>query len=107
MGALVSSPLTLVVALFVRPGREADFERFEAAASAVMGRHGGRIERRIRIGSRTDPGEPDEIHVVTFPDEASFERYGRDPETAALATLRADAISRIIVWRGMDLGAGR
>ena len=71
--------LTLVVALFVHPAREADFERFETAATAVMGRHGGRVERRIRIGARTDPGEPDEVHVVTFPDEASFDRYGRDP----------------------------
>jgi len=95
--------LTLVVALFVHPGHEADFERFETAATAVMGRHGGRVERRIRIGARTDPGEPDEVHVVTFPDEASFDRYGRDPEIAALAPLRAGAIRRTIVWRGADV----
>jgi len=97
--------LTLVAALFVHPGREADFERFEAAAAAVMGRHGGRIERRIRIGARTDPGEPDEVHVVTFPDEASFERYGRDPELGALSGLRAAAIRRTIVWRGADVAS--
>ena len=99
-----SPRLTLVVALFVHSGREEEFERFEAAAAAVMDRHGGRIERRIRIGTPTDPGEPDEVHVVTFPDEASFERYRRDPEIAALAGLRAGAVRRTIVWRGADVG---
>jgi hypothetical protein len=32
----VSTKLTLVVLLFIRPGREAEFERFEASATDIM-----------------------------------------------------------------------
>ena len=92
--------LTLVVALFVHPGHDAEFERFEERAAAVMGRHGGRIERRIRIASGST-SDPDEVHVVTFPDQAALECYQRDPDIVALAHLRAQAIRQTIVWRGV------
>jgi hypothetical protein len=65
-----------------------------------MRRHGGRIEQRIRIAS-DGASDPDEVHVVTFPDQAALERYQQDPDILALAHLRARAIRRTIVWRGM------
>lgn len=94
--------LTLVVLLFVHPGRESDFERFEASAASIMTRYGGAIERRISLAATSDPSQPHEVHVVTFPDTESFDRYRRDPDIEALAALRANAIRQTIVWYGRD-----
>jgi antibiotic biosynthesis monooxygenase (ABM) superfamily enzyme len=95
--------LTLVVLLFVTPGQTAEFERFEPRAAEVMSRYGGRIERRIAFPAHDDPAQPDEVHVVRFPDPESFECYRRDPEMEALAELRARVIRKTIVWCGVDL----
>jgi NAD(P)-dependent dehydrogenase (short-subunit alcohol dehydrogenase family) len=71
-------PIVLLVELFVRPGREGEFHRFETEAARIMRRHGGRIDRVIRpTGPRRADALPHEIHLVSFgsaaaSDEASF-----------------------------------
>jgi uncharacterized protein (DUF1330 family) len=110
-----AAPITLVVLLYVHAGREAEYERFETEASRIMGRHGGRIVRRIKLaGARgaAAPAEgaapanlsrqPDEVHIVEFADGESLSRYRADPEIRALADLRAAAIRDTIVWEGGD-----
>jgi uncharacterized protein (DUF1330 family) len=95
----VSTELTLVVLLFVANADE--FERFEACAADIMSRYGGKIERRISFPPGDDRSQPDELHVVTFPDSECFERYRRDPDLRALATLRAKAIRETVVWQAV------
>jgi hypothetical protein len=109
-----ASPITLVVLLYVHAGREAEYERFETEASRIMGRHGGRIVRRIKLArargadasskgaAENSPRQPDEVHIVEFADGASFSRYRADPEIRALGDLRAAAIRDTIVWQGSD-----
>jgi uncharacterized protein (DUF1330 family) len=98
----VNPKLTLVVLLSIRDDAKAEFEQFESAAAEIMKRHGGRIERRICLPAHDDPSEPDEVHIVTFPDQGAFDGYRQDPELSSLATLRAKAIRRTVVWRGAD-----
>ena len=97
--------LTIVASLFIHPGREADFEQFETAAESIMQRHGGRLERRIGLPASADPNQPHEVHLVTFPDQQSFERYRADADLQALAQLRTRAIRHTTIWIGNDLGA--
>jgi antibiotic biosynthesis monooxygenase (ABM) superfamily enzyme len=92
--------LTLVVALYLNPGRRADFERFESEAAKIMGRYGGALERRIVCPSADS--QPDEVHIVTFPDEDSYARYRSDYELRTLADLRTRAIRNTVIWRGSD-----
>jgi len=99
----VSIRLTLVVLLSIDPERADEFEQFESSAATIMKRYGGKIERRVRFESPDDSSRPQELHVVTFPDHESFERYRRDPDLQALAALRAKAIRRTVVWEGVDL----
>jgi uncharacterized protein (DUF1330 family) len=105
--ARASSPmqqkLTIVAALLIHPGREAEFEQFETAAESIMRRYGGSIERRIGFAASADPDQPQEVHIVTFPDQPSFERYRADPDLQALAQLRARAIRHTTIWIGNDL----
>ena len=48
----MSNKLSIVAALFIHPGCEAEFEQFETAAELIMQRYGGRLERRIGIPPR-------------------------------------------------------
>ena len=86
--------LTIAARISLNPGKEAAFDDFEARTAAIMARHDGRIESRVR----THPGA--ELHLVTFPDRESFERYRSDPETLALAELRASIVRDTVIWFG-------
>jgi antibiotic biosynthesis monooxygenase (ABM) superfamily enzyme len=99
----VNKAITLVVALFIHPDRRAEFESFETQAAEIMSGVGGRIERRIACSTKDDPSAPDEVHLVTFPDEDSYNRYRASPEIQALASVRAIAIRKTVVWRGTEL----
>jgi hypothetical protein len=96
-------PIVLLVELFVRPDRVAEFHRFERVAARIMRRHGGRIDRVIRP---TGPGRgdalPHEIHLVSFASAADFEAYRADPELRALAPPRESAIARTEVTVGTE-----
>jgi uncharacterized protein (DUF1330 family) len=105
-----NTKLTIVVSLCINHGCEVEFEHFESAAAQIMRKHGGAIERRIRFATQPEhrqpgDGQPDEVHVVTFHDAASFERYRADPDLKPLAALRSRAISFTRVWLGTDLSS--
>jgi antibiotic biosynthesis monooxygenase (ABM) superfamily enzyme len=99
----MESKLTLVVALYLHPGRAAEFEQFEAATAAIMKRHGGLIERRIAIAPDAAGDAPHEVHVVTFPDPAGLAGYRADAALRALADLRERAIRKTVIWSGAAL----
>lgn len=95
-----------VVSLWLHPGQEAAFEAFEKDAARLMARHGGRIDRAIRIdqpvGGAGDA--PFEVHFVSFPDAPSFDAYASDPETLALRPRRNLIISRTLSFSGHEAG---
>ena len=99
----MSSAIVLVAALHIHPGHEAEFEQFETAAASIMKGYGGAIERRVGFAAKNDPSVPHEVHIVTFPDSQSFDRYRADPDLAKLADLRTRAIRQTTVWHGADL----
>jgi uncharacterized protein (DUF1330 family) len=90
--------LTLVVLLYVQPGKTAAFEAFETRVQRIMHRHGGRLESRIKCGASAS--DPHEIHIVSFEDEAGLAAYRADPEYVALAGARAEAIRDTTIFAG-------
>lgn len=96
----MSNRLSIVAALFIHSGCEVEFAQFETAAELIMQRYDGRLERRIGLAPSLD--EPHEVHLVTFPDRESFERYRADPDLLAMADLRTRAIRQTIAWVGSD-----
>jgi hypothetical protein len=92
----------LVVILTVRRQAVAEFELFEKRAAAVMSRHGGRIERVVRSGEGDQENTFREVHVVSFPDDVSFDAYRRDLELAALRSLREQSIVSTEIIRGSE-----
>ncbi|GGO03888.1 hypothetical protein [Micromonospora parathelypteridis] len=60
-------------------GAEAAGQRYEDAVLALLGRHGGHLERRLRgTGGQT------EVHVIRFDARAGYEAFLVDPERTAL-----------------------
>ncbi len=92
-----------IVSLWIHAGQEAAFEAFEREAARIMAKHGGRIERAIRIvGLKADA--PFEVHVVSFPDRAASDSYANDPETETLRAGRAGIIARTKILEGRGAG---
>ena len=95
---MVKQRTILLVSLFAHPGQEAGLREFEAAAAHIMARHGGRIERVLHpTGATPSTDLPTEVHLVSFPDDASFAAYRADPALAALAPLRQASIARTTI----------
>ncbi|SCG64995.1 DUF1330 domain-containing protein [Micromonospora coxensis] len=70
--------------------------RYEDAALALLGRHGGRVERRLRS---TDGWT--EVHVLRFDSRAGWEAFQADPQRRALRAALGDAAptARVIEMR--------
>ena len=101
----MSARKVLVVSLWLREGvAAAALESFEARVAKIQARYGGRIERAIRTSpSAAVPSAPFEVHVVSFPDDASLAAYRADPEIRALAEQRASLIARTEIVEGVDV----
>jgi uncharacterized protein (DUF1330 family) len=93
-----------IVSLWIHPGQELAFEAFERNAVRIMARHGGRIERAVRISSGGGGDSPFEVHLVSFPDLAAAESYATDTETVELRAKRAEIIARTEVLEGRLTG---
>ncbi|MGC5018677.1 GNAT family N-acetyltransferase [Micromonospora sp. DT47] len=61
-------------------------QRYEDQVLALLGRHGGRLERRLRTGDGRR-----EVHVIRFASRAGYESFLADPERAALRAALGDA----------------
>jgi uncharacterized protein (DUF1330 family) len=89
------SESTLLVVAILTPRADAlqVFREYEFKAARILARHGAAIARTIV----EDPSAPGsllrEIHIVTFPDAAAFDRYRADPELAGLAARRNSCIA--------------
>ena len=92
----------LVVMLYVDADKAEAFEAFEALAYAIMAKHGGRLDSRIRCSP--DANAPHEVHVVSFPSGAALEAYQADPAYVALAADRAAAIRETTILAGSAAG---
>ncbi|MEU7750931.1 hypothetical protein AB0B57_27580 [Micromonospora sp. NPDC049101] len=78
--------LTLVALVEFPVGAEAAGQRYEDTVLALLGRHGGHLDRRLR---GTD-GQT-EVHVIHFEGRAGYESFLADPERAALRTALGEA----------------
>ncbi|MBQ1049876.1 GNAT family N-acetyltransferase [Micromonospora sp. C51] len=87
--SLVTDPAAAVrlVALVELPdGAVEAGQRYEDTVLALLPRHGGRLERRLRTGDgRT------EVHVIRFDTRAGYEAFLADPERTALRATLGDA----------------
>jgi uncharacterized protein (DUF1330 family) len=97
--------LVLIVTLEVRHADAEGYARYEELAEALMGRHGGRIERVVRLDEERGDGMFREVHIVSFTDAAALEAYRGDPDAVALRELRGQVIQSTEILRGYDVAS--
>lgn len=96
----------LIVSLWLKNNDVSAFEAFEHRAAEAMAKFDGRVERAIRIaGAQHEDDRPFEIHIVSFPNEAAFQRYRQSAESRNLAPIRDSVILKTVVVAGSDVGA--
>ncbi|NJP35614.1 GNAT family N-acetyltransferase [Micromonospora thermarum] len=87
--SLVTDPaaaVRLVALVELAPGAVEAGRAYEDRVLGLLGRHGGRVERRLRTGDgRT------EVHVIRFDTRAGYESALADPERLALRADLGDA----------------
>lgn len=98
----MQNTLEIIVRLWIRRARVAEFEAYERKAARIMLRHGGVIRNVIRVSDQEPSGEepPFEIHLLAFPSLDAFLGYRADSELADLAAERSSVILRTEVTVG-------
>jgi len=92
---MTTSPLYVLVRLWIHKGLEAEFEAYERKVSRIMARYGGVIERAIRTSKASEDGtdEPFEVHVLKFPSRDHYDAYRDDAERRSLTRERAGIVT--------------
>ncbi len=66
--------------------------KFESQAITILREHSGELISASSNADKSDD-DPDEIHVIQFPDAAKFESYKNDPRLADLGSLKLGAVN--------------
>jgi enamine deaminase RidA (YjgF/YER057c/UK114 family) len=74
--------LTLALVVDLAENAVAPFAAYEQRVLALLGRHGGRVDRRLRT-----PDGRTEIHLLSFADRTGYDAYLADPDRAAAGHL--------------------
>lgn len=92
---MATPPLYVVVRLWIRAGREAEFEAYESKVSRIMARYGGGIDRAIRASNVSEGSDgPFEVHLLKFPSRVLYDAYLADPERRSLSGEREGIVMK-------------
>jgi len=90
--------------IFLQAGKEDLFEQIEAIAMPLIPQHGGQLLLRLRPGIQTviaaNMEHPYEVHLVSFPDEAAFQQFLRDPVRKQFLHLKEASIRSTLLIKG-------
>jgi hypothetical protein len=78
--------LLLVAVVEMAPGHVEAGRRYEDAVLALLGRHGGSVDRRLRTGDAAT-----EVHLIRFRSRAGYDAFMVDPDRLALRAELGDA----------------
>ncbi|MGZ3819330.1 MAG: hypothetical protein ACXVB6_01975 [Mucilaginibacter sp.] len=90
--------------IFVKAGREDQFNLFESHVLPLLKKHNGTLIYRVRPAGdaviETTIDQPYELHLVTFPERADFEAYRDDNERLQYMHLKEGAIEKALLIEG-------
>ena len=95
---MTTSELLLAVVVEMPAGRTGPALEYEDRVLALLGRHGGTLERRMRSTDDTT-----EVHVIRFAARAGLRAYLADPDRGALRAEFADAVPTARVLEVRDV----
>lgn len=71
----MTQPVHVLVLLHVREGCLEGLQYYERAVVPIMGEHEGRLLSAFRPQGGGENGQPDEVHLIEFASESSFDAY--------------------------------
>lgn len=90
--------------IFVKEGREDQFNLFESHVLPLLKKYNGTLLYRVRPAEsaiiESSIGHPYELHVVTFPAKTDFEDYCNDDERLQYMHLKEGAIDKVLLIEG-------
>jgi len=93
--------------IYIKPGQESVFHQFEDVALPLIPKYNGKLLLRLRPDEKSfvagSMDNPYEIHLVEFPDEQDFIRYGQDEERKKFLHLKAQSIRSSWLCKGVKL----
>lgn len=93
--------------IFIKPGKEDTFNRFEDQVLPLLPKHHGALLYRVRPAATsvltTQIGIPYELHLVSFPSRTEFETYRDDPERQHFLQLKDQSIEKALLIEGQLL----
>lgn len=90
------APIELCCLLRALPGAEDAMTAYEDKVTALVPEHGGELLSRA-IGDGAD-GNPHEVHVYRFPNQAAIDAYMVDPRRLALAEERDRTVASTVLF---------
>ena len=78
-------------------------QNYEAKVIPILEEHGGRLLSAFKPRGHENSECPDEIHLIEFPSEESFDSYRADPRVQALSEYRRSVISETTVYVSDEL----
>ena len=88
--------------VFLKPNMHQQFERYEKQVIPLLATYGGKLEAVIRP-NQSAATVPDEIHFVSFPTQADFERYKVDPKREKFSQLFQESVAQVVMLEGENL----
>ena len=96
--------LYLTQLIYLRPGGEDLFNRFESVVLPLLAEHHGELLLRIRpeAGSfvETHIDQPYEIHLVSFESRQDFEQYAKNPVRQQYLPWKEQSVEKIVLIEG-------
>ncbi|MFC3494463.1 hypothetical protein [Glycomyces rhizosphaerae] len=93
---MTDAPIELCCLLRALPGAEVAMAAYETKVTALVPEHGGELVSRA-IGDGAD-GNPHEVHVYRFPNQAAIDAYMADPRRLALAEERDRTVASTVLF---------
>jgi len=90
--------------IFVKEGKEDQFNLFESYVLPLLTRYNGVLLYRVRPADdaviETTIGKPYELHLVSFPTREDFEGYSKDNDRLKYMDLKNDSIEKAMLIEG-------
>jgi uncharacterized protein (DUF1330 family) len=94
-------PIRLCVLLWATADREDALHTYEDTVLALLADHDGRLISRDRVRPNA-AGEPCEVQIIEFTDEAAMNSYMTDPRRTALHDQRDAAVAKTQILNLVD-----
>ncbi|WP_406032681.1 hypothetical protein OG801_28990 [Nocardioides sp. NBC_00163] len=96
MSGVPEDPIRLCCLLWARGGEAEALHAYEDRVLRLISEHGGEVMHRAIADDA--PGQPDEVQLFRFPDQASLDAYMNDERRTALGAERDAAVARTEVF---------